>query len=224
MRKLVLLSAVSILIGLPIGRSVAVELLVSGDFEPPTNDFGQVPGWNLQEYLTGSSAEANTAQLVGTTDIRLQLNAFAAGGPLTPNQGNFNSDGLPAGNVDGQDFLIWQRGYGDTGTKLPSEGDATDDMNVNGADLSIWQSNYGAQRAGVFSNAILSQTVPAAAGETYSFEGTSEFEDNYSGFVTICMLKAPTAPSLPPLLLSSRWSFLIQEGGHWLGNATRLTY
>ncbi len=221
MKKLVLFTIFCALVALPIGRTQAVELLISGDFEPPQGEFGEVPGWQLQEFFTGSSAEANTAGLTGAADIRLQLNAFAAGGPLTPSQGNFDSDALPAGDVDGRDFLIWQRGFGSTGTKLPEEGDANGDMDVDGDDLSIWQSNFGAQRAGVFSNAILSQTVPAAAGETYTFQGTSEFEDNYSGLVTTLGDASPHGQIPSPTVTQFRMEFL-DAGGSVIGSATPL--
>jgi len=43
--------------------------------------------------------------------------------------------------VDGDDFLIWQRGLG-VGTTL-TEGDANDDHLVNAADLAIWEDQYG---------------------------------------------------------------------------------
>ena len=44
-------------------------------------------------------------------------------------------------DVDGADFLIWQRGYGSPGGL--SMGDANDDGNVDGADLVIWKNQYG---------------------------------------------------------------------------------
>jgi hypothetical protein len=50
---------------------------------------------------------------------------------------DFNSDG----SVDGQDFLIWQRGLGvgvDNGT-----GDANGSGTVDAADLAIWKSRFG---------------------------------------------------------------------------------
>lgn len=63
-------------------------------------------------------------------------------GPLG---GDFNTDG----NVDGQDFLIWQRNAGtfdpNTGGAMRSQGDANDDGVVNGADLDIWEIDYGNQ-------------------------------------------------------------------------------
>jgi hypothetical protein len=48
------------------------------------------------------------------------------------------------GDVDGRDFLAWQRGYGKTiGAKL-SQGDADRDGDVDAADLALWSEAYGA--------------------------------------------------------------------------------
>jgi hypothetical protein len=52
---------------------------------------------------------------------------------------DFDTDG----NVDGSDFLAWQRGFGTMDGALKGQGDANDDGNVNGADLAIWQTQYG---------------------------------------------------------------------------------
>lgn len=51
---------------------------------------------------------------------------------------DFNNDDA----VDGNDFLIWQRGFGSPGTLL--QGDANNDGAVNGADLDIWRGQFGA--------------------------------------------------------------------------------
>jgi hypothetical protein len=45
--------------------------------------------------------------------------------------------------VDGNDFLIWQRGFGGVGTGTPSTGDANGDLDVDGDDLTIWKSQFG---------------------------------------------------------------------------------
>jgi hypothetical protein len=43
------------------------------------------------------------------------------------------------GDVDGRDFLIWQRYHGgETGN-----GDANSDLSVDGDDLAVWQMQYG---------------------------------------------------------------------------------
>jgi hypothetical protein len=62
--------------------------------------------------------------------------AFAPG---TTVETDFNSDGL----VDGQDFLIWQRGLGPNPGTDKSTGDANLDLVVDGADLDLWKAAYG---------------------------------------------------------------------------------
>jgi hypothetical protein len=52
--------------------------------------------------------------------------------------GDFDEDG----DVDGADFLAWQRGVGTPGTTL-AQGDANDDGVVDGADLAVWKSQFG---------------------------------------------------------------------------------
>lgn len=49
------------------------------------------------------------------------------------------------GDIDGADFLTWQRGFG-VGTDL-STGDANDDNVVNAADLAIWRSQFGTSQS-----------------------------------------------------------------------------
>lgn len=47
-------------------------------------------------------------------------------------------------DVDGADFLIWQRGVSiDDGSALPVNGDATGEGNVDGDDLAVWKSQFG---------------------------------------------------------------------------------
>jgi hypothetical protein len=59
-------------------------------------------------------------------------------GPLQP---DFNSDF----DVDGVDFLTWQRNLGATPADK-SVGDANDDDVVSGADLDIWKGRFGTER------------------------------------------------------------------------------
>ena len=47
------------------------------------------------------------------------------------------------GNVDGNDFLSWQRGFGTVGNAVHADGDANIDGDVNSADLTIWQNQFG---------------------------------------------------------------------------------
>jgi hypothetical protein len=66
------------------------------------------------------------------------------GGPTE--DADFNNDG----SVDGQDFLIWQRGVGvgaDNAT-----GDANGSGTVDGADLGIWKTNFGGAATAIVSS------------------------------------------------------------------------
>ncbi|MDZ4658612.1 MAG: S8 family serine peptidase [Bythopirellula sp.] len=46
------------------------------------------------------------------------------------------------GDVDGRDFLAWQRGFGKTTNVTPADGDANSDGTVDGEDLDMWQDDY----------------------------------------------------------------------------------
>ena len=51
------------------------------------------------------------------------------------------------GDVDGQDFLAWQRNFGIASGAEKSQGDANNDGSVNGSDLEVWQEQYGTNEA-----------------------------------------------------------------------------
>ena len=66
--------------------------------------------------------------------------AFAQNAIAAPVSGNADFDG--DGDVDGRDFLAWQRGFGTTTGALPEQGDANGDGAVNEADLALWTEQY----------------------------------------------------------------------------------
>lgn len=85
--------------------------------------------WLLVGVVDNSSGEDVISQ---NTLITFELSAI----PFA----DFDEDG----DVDGRDFLAWQRGYGKTiGAKF-SQGDADRDGDVDAADLAIWSEAYGA--------------------------------------------------------------------------------
>ena len=65
-------------------------------------------------------------------------------------------------DIDGKDFLSWQRGYG---TTVPNgtiqDGDANNDLGVDAQGLGIWQEQFG------------TTPVAAVASETSTLSGTS---------------------------------------------------
>ena len=62
-------------------------------------------------------------------------------------------------DVDGNDFLIWQRGVGGANGTGNANGNADDDTDVDGNDLAIWKSEFGTPQA-----ASAASPVPEPAG------------------------------------------------------------
>ena len=87
---------------------------------------------------------------------------------LTPITADFDNDG----DIDGRDFLAWQRGFGKTDATL-ADGDANGDSLVNDEDLAIWQEQYAdvnALAANVVvpePNAIMLAAILLATGLQY---------------------------------------------------------
>jgi hypothetical protein len=121
---------------------------------------------NLSEGTIGA------ATLVPAQRIDLGIGAWLAGGPqdlqfdyvTAANQvvtgtveygafsrlgGDFNLDLV----VDGDDYLVWQIGYGTQNNALHREGDADYDRDVDGDDFLIWQSQWTADADGMSATA-----------------------------------------------------------------------
>jgi hypothetical protein len=58
---------------------------------------------------------------------------------LFPDNADFDGDG----DIDGRDFLTWQRGFGLLNDAELSDGDANGDGDVDAVDLAIWQAQFG---------------------------------------------------------------------------------
>lgn len=101
------------------------------------------------------SGAANISPLLTGTGL-LQVSTIAA----PANNADFDNDG----DVDGADFLTWQRGFGLTGQPNKSTGDANGDGNVNGLDLDIWKTKFGGAPATAAVGAVPEPTTLALAG------------------------------------------------------------
>lgn len=83
----------------------------------------------------GSSTDFNAQFLLFGLIDNVEVSALTA-----MDDADFDEDG----DVDGKDFLAWQRGFGiDDGSAQLADGDATGDGNVDQADLVAWQTQYG---------------------------------------------------------------------------------
>ena len=112
-----------------------------------------VAGWIASGFLTGSLGTVNRTPSVSIPsistmgDIAWGRASVVDGGALyiwtetivAIDNADFDGSGL----VDGNDFLIWQSGFGTVGTATAADGDANGDMNVDAADLAIWEAQYG---------------------------------------------------------------------------------
>ena len=87
----------------------------------------------------------------GTPFVRVEDGDLVAGSIIdvgayeaqAPPSADFDQDG----DVDGTDFLAWQRGFGLASGALLADGNSDDDDDVDVSDLAVWASTYG-QSAG----------------------------------------------------------------------------
>jgi hypothetical protein len=107
-------------------------------------------GWPTAPDGGGKSLEIIDPLGDPTDPSNWRASYYAGGSPASEGlppaiAGDFNGDG----QVNGRDFLAWQRGFGRPALQASAEhGDADGDRDVDGADLSLWQTNYG-QPAGL---------------------------------------------------------------------------
>ena len=101
-----------------------------------------------ESYLTGNSIVANSASIGlgaafnigGAHDLKFQYAVISQ----TVLGADFDSDG----DVDGRDFLTWQRGLGTSSGATKAQGDADGDMDVDADDLAAWKGEFGATSFG----------------------------------------------------------------------------
>lgn len=117
---------------------LSIEVGAGGAVTAKHND--QVFSFNTSQDLIGTFWVGYRESLTGTpitgypTKVRPPTFDMVA---AVTNDANFDNDT----DVDGRDFLTWQRGFGGPGNNLA--GDANGDGQVNSADYGIWRSQFG---------------------------------------------------------------------------------
>lgn len=107
-------------------------------FSGPATTGGQLPAGTYKLNFVGNSLVGNgravdAANTGITSNASVEITIAAS-----TNSADFDGDG----DIDGRDFLLWQRGFGKPAA-TPADGDADSDQDVDGADLIVWQEQYG---------------------------------------------------------------------------------
>jgi len=81
--------------------------------------------------------------------IAIDIGAYEA---QLPPSADFDNDH----DVDGRDFLVWQRGNGTSGGATRPDGNSDDDMDVDASDLAAWEVSFETQTVPLSSPLVLS--------------------------------------------------------------------
>jgi hypothetical protein len=96
---------------------------------------------NFSASYTLSFSDENVVGATNLGSLTLNLTGMVEGATIS--SADFDGDG----EVDGSDFLAWQRGLGIVGSAERIDGDANGDRNVDGLDLQHWQGQFATAAA-----------------------------------------------------------------------------
>jgi hypothetical protein len=129
--------------GIPVDSRDMSDIPFSG----PSNGIGMID--LVETSRVGSQVTYNVILTVPvnvedtiSADITVEMEVLGilqGSTPWTFYGADFNHDL----NVDGNDFLIWQRGMGLPGEATQQDGDANLDTHVDELDLAVWQGQFG---------------------------------------------------------------------------------
>ena len=132
---------VDVVSGKVVGMNLSADIVLNLPSVLLSTQEGNYPGTFT---VTGTTFEVNVHgtqnldTIFGQQDVELEWD-FQGQTLITA---DFDGDQ----DVDGDDFLSWQRGFGTTSATL-ADGDANVDTVVNGKDLIVWEAQYGASAA-----------------------------------------------------------------------------
>lgn len=148
--------AVTALSGTPDTETLEVNLADLGfDGEVDVRDLWQRTNVGTVEGIFSTDLGSHAAQLYLLTPIE----AITA---------DFDEDG----DVDGRDFLVWQRGVGISSGATLGQGDADHDGDVDGNDLAVWSAQFGGE--GLVAQSV---TIPEPSSVILAFIGSLLIRD-----------------------------------------------
>ena len=136
-------------IGSPVDQLFHVEIPLSAFAGDNPNTL--VPGISGLNFHLGFAGSFSGNATVYIDRIALTDTTF-----VVPENADFDEDG----DIDGEDFLAWQAGFGITSGALLAQGDANNDGAVDDLDLDIWEAQFGTSPLASSSTAV---PEPAAA-------------------------------------------------------------
>jgi hypothetical protein len=126
--------------------NIGGALMAGGTLDIDLLSFSPAAGNSFDLFDFASSLSGFTLDLPSLsgglewfTDNLLTTGELSVVSASVAEDADFDGDG----DVDGRDFLIWQRGFGLTGQENNSLGDANGDGDVDPLDLAVWQAQYG---------------------------------------------------------------------------------
>lgn len=117
-------------------------------FDDMGNQIGTDATGSHSTPLTGSYFGMRNRTAHGGHALNIDYHDFRIMGPAESQSADFDADG----DVDGSDFLAWQRGLGVAGGL--EQGDANGDGMVDGLDLDAWKSQFGVAAASASAGSI----------------------------------------------------------------------
>jgi CSLREA domain-containing protein len=173
---------------LPGGAKLLTHAPLAGSPVIGAGDPALVPGvGGVPEF---DQRGAPYSRLTGSRVDMGALESQATGGALS---GDFDLDG----HVNGNDFLVWQRGLGRVGVVTIRHGDATADGDVDANDLAVWKARAGegaegirGQEAGASQRGVKSQ----AAVVVDAVFAAGDFSGLFAGSESPSLLRGKSRP------------------------------
>jgi len=123
--------------------------------------FRDMQNGDLRLKAGGAAIDAGSIELSPAKDIGLRPRPIGGAVDIGAYEFTLDADFDSDGDVDGNDLLHWQRGFGQPTRARPVDGDADGNGAVDFEDLDIWKAEYdSSMTSGAVSNALTSIPEP----------------------------------------------------------------